>query len=67
MTEYRKLSDADEKALAEAKRIEEEALVLLAQLANDDVVDQRWVSIAKTELQKAFMCLTRSITNRSEL
>ncbi|WP_456319125.1 Acb2/Tad1 domain-containing protein [Herbiconiux daphne] len=33
-------------------------------LKQDDVVSQRWLAIAKTDIEKAFMALSRSITEQ---
>lgn len=60
------LSETEEKWLEKAKTVEISVLELIAQLKQDDVVSQRWLAIAKTDLQKAFMSLQRSITEQDK-
>ncbi len=58
---YRELSDSE---IDMINRIKEEACavsVLVENLRNLPGVDQRWVSIAKTDLQTGFMALTRAV------
>lgn len=46
-------------------KIKEHAAVigeLVESLQSKDNLDQRWVSIGKTELQQGFMALTRGVT-----
>lgn len=58
---YRDLSQSEIDAMnavkAEASRIG----LLIEELENNDMLDQRWVSIAKEDLQKGFMSAVRSI------
>lgn len=58
---YRDLSQSEIDAInavkAEASRIG----LLIEELENNDMLDQRWVSIAKEDLQKGFMSAVRSI------
>ena len=58
---YRDLSQSEIDAMnavkAEASRIG----FLIEKLENTDMLDQRWVSIAKEDLQKGFMSAVRSI------
>lgn len=58
---YRDLS-ADEIALMnEAKAKAEEVGALVEKIQNTPGIDGRWVAIGKTDLQKGFMSLIRSI------
>lgn len=60
ITGYRVLS-ADEKALInEIKAKGNELDALMDKMRGPDV-DMRWLSIARTDLQKGFMCLVRSV------
>lgn len=43
------------------KEIEERALRILDELANLPSVDKRWLAIGRTDLEKAFMSINRSI------
>lgn len=58
---YRDLSQSEIDAMnavkAEATRIG----FLIEELESNDMLDQRWVSIAKEDLQKGFMAAVRSI------
>ena len=58
---YRELSDSE---ISMINSIKEEACavsVLVENLRSLPGVDQRWVSIAKTDLQTGFMALTRAV------
>jgi hypothetical protein len=43
------------------KKLEEQILRLLDQLATDTDTDKRWVSIARTNIELGFMAMNRSI------
>lgn len=58
---YRQLSQWDAEMINVVKKHAEEVGQIVEMLAGLDVVDQRWVAIAKTDLQKGFMSLVRSI------
>jgi hypothetical protein len=64
---YRDLSVEEIALMNEAKELAEKVGELVTKLGTSDVVsteegiDQRWLSIAKTDLQKGFMSLIRSI------
>lgn len=64
---YRDLSEEEIALMNEAKELAEKVGDLVAKLGTSDVVsttegiDQRWLAIAKTDLQKGFMALIRSI------
>lgn len=64
---YRDLSEEEIALMNEAKELAEKVGDLVDRLGTSDVVpttegiDQRWLAIAKTDLQKGFMALIRSI------
>ena len=64
---YRDLSEEEIALMNEAKELAEKVGELVTKLGTSDVVpttegiDQRWLAIAKTDLQKGFMALTRAI------
>lgn len=58
------LSDTEQSWLAKIQFAEENVLQLIDALKQDDVVSQRWLAIAKTDIEKAFMALSRSITEQ---
>lgn len=58
---YRNLSETE---LSLINKIKEHACIvsaLVEELREYPGIDQRWVSIAKTDLQTGFMALTRSV------
>jgi len=58
---YRELSDSE---VSMINRIKEHGCIistLIEEVRNLPNADQRWVSIAKTDLQTGFMALTRSV------
>jgi hypothetical protein len=65
ITGYRTLSEAEVTAINAVKKQAETIKALLATVAATPGVDQRWVSIAQTDLQKGFMALTRAIAQPS--
>ena len=58
---YRDLSEAEIKNINRAKQLANEVGAVVAELRELPGIDERWLSIAKTDLQKGFMCLIRSI------
>lgn len=59
---YRQLTDADANRINHIKDMAEAVGVLIEKLKNDgDALDQRWVSIGATDLQKGFMSLVRAV------
>lgn len=58
---YRELSEQDIALMNEVKETGEELGNLIATLKQMPEIDQRWVSIAQTDLQKGIMALVRSI------
>jgi len=58
---YRELSLLEVERMNRAKEIEQNLLAWIAEMQEEKIVDQRWLALAKTDLQKGFMCLGRSI------
>jgi hypothetical protein len=58
---YRELSQAEINAMNAVKEKAAEVGELIHELEQNKELDQRWVAIAKTDLQKGFMAATRSI------
>jgi hypothetical protein len=61
ITGYKQLAPDQVEIINEAKRIGNLAGTLLSSLEHDANIDQRWLAIAKTDLQKGFMALVRSV------
>ena len=59
--DYRELTQAEIDLMNEVKAKGVELGELVDKLMNTDGLDKRWLAIAKTDLQKAFMSLRRSI------
>ena len=58
---YRDLSQEEINLMNNAKALAEQVGELVGSLENSDGLDQRWIAIGKTELQKGFMSLIRGI------
>lgn len=58
---YRELSQPEIDAMNAVKEKAAEVGELVRELEENKQLDQRWVAIAKTDLQKGFMAATRSI------
>lgn len=58
---YRDLSEAEVAEMNRIKAAGEQIGALVASVAALPGVDQRWVAIARTELQQGFMALTRAV------
>lgn len=58
---YRDLSEAEVQAMNAVKAKAEEVGAIVAKLEANPDLDQRWVAVAKTDLQKGFMVAVRSI------
>ena len=58
---YRDLSQAEINAMNAVKAKAEEVGFLIEELQSNTQLDQRWVSVAKTDLQKGFMAAVRAI------
>lgn len=59
---YRQLSPDEIELANEVKRVASFVGLLVDRLQARSQLDQRWVSEGKTDLQKGFMSLVRSIT-----
>jgi len=58
---YRDLSRDEIDAMNEIKAVGEAVGVVVDKLRAADGLDQRWVSIGATDLQKGFMALVRAV------
>lgn len=58
---YRDLSQAEIDAMNNIKNLASQVGDLIIELKDDPNVDQRWLSIAQTDLQKGFMSAVRSV------
>lgn len=58
---YRNLSAEEIALMNDAKSKAEDIGKLIDILNNNPAIDKRWLAIAKTDLQKGFMSLIRSI------
>ncbi|MTC33444.1 hypothetical protein GKR67_02225 [Providencia alcalifaciens] len=58
---YKKLSDGDIGNMNKLKGISRQFIAQLDTLSVDNSVDHRWLSIAKTEMQKACMSACRAV------
>ncbi|TXH50791.1 MAG: hypothetical protein E6Q97_19660 [Desulfurellales bacterium] len=58
---YRELSEQEIALMNEVKSLGEDLGNMIATLKQMPEIDQRWVSIAHTDLQKGIMALVRSI------
>src|SRR5262249_18025986 len=61
ITGYRELSEAEIALINKAKGIAEQVHALIEECHKTEGLDQRWIATAKTDLQKGFMALVRSI------
>jgi len=58
---YRELSQAELSEIGRIKNMGEMVHALVESIAAHPDADPRWVAIARTDLQKGFMSLTRSV------
>ena len=58
---YRELSQQEIDAMNSIKELASAVGVLVEELEDNPSLDQRWVAIAKTDLQKGFMAAVRSV------
>lgn len=58
---YRDLSQEEIDAMNKSKALANQVGDFIQELEKNGYVDKRWLAIAKTDLQKAFMSLRRSI------
>ena len=65
ITGYRELSQDEINAMNKSKELASQVGDFIDELEKNGYVDKCWIAIAKTDLQKAFMSLTRSIAKPS--
>lgn len=58
---YRELAQEEIDIMNAIKRVGESVGVVVRNLRDHEGIDQRWVSIGATDLQKGFMALVRSV------
>ena len=58
---YREISPNASIIVTGFKETEERLLRLLDVLKNDPLIDQRWLAIGRTDIEKAFMAINRSV------
>ncbi|MGL5528920.1 MAG: DUF7681 family protein [Plesiomonas shigelloides] len=61
ITGYRELNEKEIGAMNAIKEIAGAVGVLIEEMESVDGIDKRWLSIAKTDLQKGFMAAVRSV------
>lgn len=61
ITGYRQLSETEVALMNEGKALAEKCGEFVDKLRVAEEIDQHWVSIGQTDLQKGFMSLIRSI------
>lgn len=62
---YRELNQTEIQAINRIKDLAEDVGFMVEQLEGTVGVDQRWLAIAKTDLQKGFMAFVRSVAQPS--
>lgn len=58
---YRPQSDENVQLVNQNKRMEEDVLQVLDDLATMEAVDKRWLAIGRTAIENGFMAVNRSI------
>ena len=58
---YKELTDTEINDINHIKSMADAVGHLIKSMNDPEVFDQRWVAIAKTDLQKGFMSLVRSV------
>ena len=61
ITGYRQLTQEEVALMNEGKALAEQVGAYIANLRANDTLDQRWISIGATDLQKGFMAVIRGI------
>lgn len=61
ITGYRDLSQAEIDAMNQCKDFAKQCGQLIELMEQTPEIDKRWLAIAKTDLQKGFMSLVRSV------
>lgn len=62
---YRNLSEEEVDLINQVKAMANKVGELTQRMKDDPTLDQRWVSVGTTELQKGFMSLVRSVAQPS--
>ncbi|OZB07106.1 MAG: hypothetical protein B7X61_15790 [Gallionellales bacterium 39-52-133] len=62
---YRELNQTEIQAINRIKDLAEDVGFMIEQLEGTVGIDQRWLAIAKTDLQKGFMSFVRSVAQPS--
>jgi hypothetical protein len=62
---YRELNQTEIQAINRIKDLAEDVGFMIEQLEGTVGIDQRWLAIAKTDLQKGFMAFVRSVAQPS--
>ena len=58
---YRELTEGEIALMNQFKQLAEQVGVAIEAMEGVEGIDQRWVAIAKTDLQKGFMAIIRSV------
>lgn len=58
---YRELSQEEINAMNSVKELASAVGILIEEMQANQQLDQRWVAIAKTDLQKGFMAAVRAV------
>lgn len=58
---YRELSQGEIDAMNAVKEKAAEVGILIEEMESNSELDQRWVAIAKTDLQRGFMAAVRAV------
>lgn len=58
---YRDLTQVEIDAMNSIKELAQDVGNLIEDIENAGYADKRWLAIAKTDLQKAFMCFVRAV------
>lgn len=58
---YRELSQEEINAMNSVKELASAVGILIEEMQANPQLDQRWVAIAKTDLQKGFMAAVRAV------
>ena len=64
---YRDLDETSVETVNCLKVMEERVLRIIDELTTTPGIDQRWLSIGKTDLQKGFMAVNRSVFNPTRI
>jgi hypothetical protein len=64
---YKPQSDENVNLVKTFKEAEEKILRALDELSNLEAIDKRWLAIGRTDLEKAFMAINRSVFKPSRV